>query len=196
MADAADDSDVVAKAVRPVRPLAMPAQPGETMRRLADLHYQRKHDGESRCLSVGRGISLSGEIKSCDKLFIEGIVEADMTNCRIIEIAEGGLFKGSASIEEAEVRGRFEGNLVVRKRLLIKATGQVSGTIHYGQIEIECGGKIFGDIQVQPAGVSKEVTANTRSLSGSRLPDLQAAHHASAPVGFIASASDDRPGIL
>jgi cytoskeletal protein CcmA (bactofilin family) len=66
------------------------------------------------------------------------------------------LFKGSASIEDAEVRGRFEGNLVVRKRLLIKATGRVSGTIRYGQIEIECGGQISGDIQAQPAGESGE----------------------------------------
>jgi cytoskeletal protein CcmA (bactofilin family) len=64
-----------------------------------------------------------------------------------MDIAESGLFKGSASIEEAEVRGRFEGNLTVRKRLLIRATGRVSGTIRYGQIEIECGGQISGDIQ-------------------------------------------------
>jgi hypothetical protein len=41
-------------------------------------------------------------------------------------------------LEEAEIQGRFEGNLVVRKRLLIKASGRVSGTIRYGQIEIEC----------------------------------------------------------
>jgi cytoskeletal protein CcmA (bactofilin family) len=45
------------------------------------------------------------------------------------------------------VRGRFEGNLVVRKRLFIRATGRVSGTIRYGQLEIERGGQISGDIQ-------------------------------------------------
>jgi hypothetical protein len=50
-----------------------------------------------------------------------------MHNCRAIEIAESGLFKGSTSIDEAEIRGRFEGDLIVRNRLLIKATGRVSG---------------------------------------------------------------------
>jgi cytoskeletal protein CcmA (bactofilin family) len=45
-------------------------------------------------------------------------------------------------LQEAEIQGRFEGNLVVRKRLLIKASGRVSGTIRYDQIEIECGGQI------------------------------------------------------
>ena len=103
-----------------------------------------------RKLIVGREISLSGEITSCDRLVVEGSVEANLANCRDIDIAESGLFKGSASIDDAEIRGRFEGTLTVRKRLLIRATGKVTGTVRYGQIEIECGGQISGDIQAQP----------------------------------------------
>ncbi len=110
---------------------------------------QRRNDGDLRKLIVGREISLSGEITSCDKLMVEGSVEANLQNCHDVDIAESGLFKGSATIDEIEVRGRFEGNLIVRKRLLIRATGRVSGTIRYGQIEIECGGQISGDIQAQ-----------------------------------------------
>ena len=157
----------------PVRPLAMPPQTSEParaadpvrpadspLRRPSELTNQSKPNGEMRRLSVGRGITLSGEINSCEKLFIEGSVEADLTNCCDLDIAEGGLFKGSTSIEQAEVSGRFEGNLTVRKRLLIKATGRVSGTIRYGQIEIVCGGQISGDIQAQSAGASSEVTAD------------------------------------
>jgi len=34
-----------------------------------------------------------------------------------------------------------------RYRLLIRATGHVSGTITYGEIEIERGGKVSGVIQ-------------------------------------------------
>ena len=106
-----------------------------------------RNDSDLRKLIVGREISLSGEINSCDKLIVEGSVEANLQNCHDVELAESGLFKGSATIDEIEVRGRFEGNLIVRKRLFIRATGKVSGTIRYGQIEIECGGQISGDIQ-------------------------------------------------
>ena len=143
MADAPDDRELAPKSVRPVGPLPMPPRPGETMRRLGDLTDQPKPHRDGSCLSVGRGITLSGEVNSCDKLFIEGSVDAKLTNCRAIEIAENGLFKGSTTIDEAEIRGRFEGDLVVRNRLLIRATGRVSGTIRYGQIEIECGGQIL-----------------------------------------------------
>jgi hypothetical protein len=85
---------------------------------------------------------------SCDRLIVEGSVEANLANCRDIDIAESGLFKGSASIEEAEIRGRFEGTLTVRKKLFIRSTGKVVGTVRYTQIEIEAGGQLSGDIQV------------------------------------------------
>jgi len=105
----------------------------------------RRPEGDVRKLIV----SLSGEINSCDTLVIEGSVEANLQNCHEVDLAETGLFKGSAVIDEIDVRGRFDGNLTVRKRLLIRSTGRVSGVIRYGQIEIESGGQISGDIQVQ-----------------------------------------------
>src|SRR5437588_6835117 len=107
----------------------------------------RHSETEHRTLIVGREIGLSGEITSCDRLVVEGSVQANLANCREIDIAESGLFKGSASIEEAEIRGRFEGTLTVRKRLFIRATGKVTGTVRYGQIEIECGGQLSGEVK-------------------------------------------------
>jgi cytoskeletal protein CcmA (bactofilin family) len=134
------------------RPQPEPPRPAELAPRPAPpAANQRRNDGDLRKLIVGREISLSGEINSCDKLIVEGSVEANLQNCHDVDIAESGLFKGSATIDDIEVRGRFEGNLIVRKRLLIRATGRVSGTIRYGQIEIECGGQITGDIQAQSA---------------------------------------------
>jgi len=143
----------------------VPIRPPEPIRRPGDPSIQaRRNDGDIRKLTVGREITLSGEITSCDKLIIEGSVEANLNNCRDVEIAESGLFKGTASIEEAEIQGRFEGNLTVRKRLLIKATGRVSGTIRYGQLEVECGGQISGDIQAQPASEHGETISGIVSV--------------------------------
>jgi cytoskeletal protein CcmA (bactofilin family) len=118
----------------------------------AGLHaggMRSKPETELRKLIVGREITLTGEIKSCDRLVVEGSVEANLANCRDMDIAESGCFKGSAAIDDAEIRGRFDGVLTVHKRLLIRATGKVTGTVRYGQLEIECGGQISGDVQVQ-----------------------------------------------
>lgn len=116
--------------------------PGPNARR-----RQTPSDGQGKKLLVGREIKLSGEITACDTLVVEGSVEATLTDSRVIEIAQSGFFKGSADIEIAEIGGRFDGNLIVRQRLLIESTGLVTGTIRYKELEIERGGRISGDVQ-------------------------------------------------
>jgi cytoskeletal protein CcmA (bactofilin family) len=112
----------------------------------------------TRKLVVGRGIVFSGEIKSCDCLVVEGTVKANIADCHDINIADGGLFTGSASVERAEIRGRFEGSLIVSERLLVHATGRVAAEVRYNQIEIERGGEISGNIQAQAAAAQSTTT--------------------------------------
>jgi len=102
---------------------------------------------ESKKLIVGREIRLNGHISACERLIVEGTVEAALTDCRTIEVADAGTFKGSAQVESAEISGRFDGTLTVRERLLIHSTGRVTGTVHYGRIEIEQGGEINGEVK-------------------------------------------------
>jgi cytoskeletal protein CcmA (bactofilin family) len=169
-----------AAAAGPMRPPVLPPRPApESSRSGIDAIPRRmeaapaapiavKREADARKLIVGREISLSGEITSCDRLVVEGSVEANLANCRDIEISESGVFKGSASIEDAEIRGRFEGVLHVRRRLLIRASGRVTGTVRYGQVEIECGGQISGDVQAQPTlnePPASAPTAETRILA-------------------------------
>jgi len=102
---------------------------------------------EGSKLTVGPNIKLKGvEITDCDTLVVEGLVEATMDS-RVIRIAETGAFKGSAEIDFAEIRGLFDGSLTVREKLVIHATGKVTGTIHYGRLVIEEGGQLSGQIE-------------------------------------------------
>jgi cytoskeletal protein CcmA (bactofilin family) len=97
-------------------------------------------------LIVGPDIKLKGvEITDCDTLVVEGRVEASMDS-RVVQISETGVFKGCVSIDVAEIRGRFEGELTARKQLVIHATGRVSGNIRYGKLRIEEGGEVSGQI--------------------------------------------------
>ncbi|PWC41342.1 polymer-forming cytoskeletal protein [Azospirillum sp. TSO22-1] len=106
---------------------------------------------EQRRLIVGRDISLSGEIGSCDVLVVEGTVEAKLRDGRSIEITENGLFKGSVEIDEADIGGRFEGDITVRGRLTVRSTGKITGAIKYGELMVEAGGQLMGDVQVVSA---------------------------------------------
>lgn len=101
----------------------------------------------SRKLIVGSEISLAGEITACDHLVVEGRIEAKIKDCQTIEIAEQGVFKGSAEISDGDIAGRFEGDLSVSGLLRLRASGVVTGTIKYGELQVETGGKLIGTLQ-------------------------------------------------
>lgn len=106
----------------------------------------RNEDAAGSRLIVGPNIKLKGvEIDDCDTLVVEGRVEATMVS-RAIQISEQGSFKGTADIEVAEIRGAYEGELTARGRLVIHATGRVSGKVRYGRLLVQEGGEISGDI--------------------------------------------------
>jgi cytoskeletal protein CcmA (bactofilin family) len=99
-------------------------------------------------LIVGEGIRLSGEISSCDRLVVEGEVEVTLNDTLALEIARSGRFTGGCEVEEADISGIYEGDLTVRKRLFVRGSGKLTGTIRYGELELERGGQIAGNISV------------------------------------------------
>lgn len=113
----------------------------------------------SRKLVVGREISLAGEIKACEKLVVEGRVEADLKDCRMLHIAQSGLYRGGALVQQAEIGGRFEGDLTVTGLLKLQPTGRITGTLRYGEIEIARGGKIAGTVEEIEAGAETAAEA-------------------------------------
>lgn len=137
-----------------------PAPPVAATRRAGEAAFaprrgpEKAEDGEGKKLTVGPGIKLAGEITACEKLLVEGQVEADLSGAKVLEIAEGGLFKGQATVDRAEVSGTFEGTLTVREHLSLRASGRISGEIRYAEIEVERGGRLSGQIGELDAPVS------------------------------------------
>jgi cytoskeletal protein CcmA (bactofilin family) len=99
-------------------------------------------------LVVGPEIKIKGvEISDCDTLVVEGRIEATLDS-RVLEITEHGVFQGTIAVDNAEIHGRFEGELTVRKQLVIHATGKCSGKIRYTKIKVEEGAEIAGEISM------------------------------------------------
>jgi cytoskeletal protein CcmA (bactofilin family) len=117
-------------------------------------------------LTVGREITLNGQISACDRLIVEGRVEADLANCNAVEVLEGGSFKGTAMVETALISGRFEGVLTVRGTLAIHRTGQVDGTVRYGSLEVQAGGAIDGDVKSLAGEGLSAPAPDARSFAG------------------------------
>ena len=137
---------------------------------------------DSRRMFVGRDIMMSGEISTCDQLLVEGTVEARLRESRHLEVTDTGSFKGAAEVDEADISGRFEGELIVHGRLKVRSSGRIDGRIQYGELEVESGGQLIGDIHVAPPGVSPTaaVTRPTAAAEATRLAGFPSVPPASA----------------
>lgn len=106
------------------------------------------HNVPGHTLVVGRDIRLTGEISACQRLIVEGSVEAELTDTLTLEIAETGHFRGSAAVGTCVISGSFDGDLTVSGLLAVRAGGRIGGAIRYGEIEVERGGRITGRADV------------------------------------------------
>lgn len=107
------------------------------------------HDpAERRTLVVGRGISVQGTVQDAERLVVEGIVEATMIHAAELNIAPGGVFKGEAEVDEAEIAGTIDGTLTARGSLMVRGTGRVLGTARCRRLQVEDGGQITGRMEM------------------------------------------------
>jgi cytoskeletal protein CcmA (bactofilin family) len=147
---------------RQTQPVAAPAPaanaaPAPSTETTVEKAAERK---ESK-LVVGHDIKIKGvEISDCDTLVVEGRVEATLDS-RVLEIAEHGNFQGTIAVDQAEIRGRFEGEITVRNKLVIHSTGKVTGKVRYAKIKIEEGAEIMGDVaMLDKQGAALKKVAN------------------------------------
>ena len=101
---------------------------------------------------------------------VEGEVEVTLNDTLALEIARGGRFTGGCEVEEADISGTYEGDLTVRKRLCVRSTGKLTGTIRYSQLELERGGQIAGNVSVINAERDRGSIGATRPVEPSVPP--------------------------
>ena len=141
---------------QPIAPAPVAANTASTP---STTETESKAERKEARLVVGPDIKLKGvEISDCDTLIVEGRVEATLDS-RVLEITPNGVFQGTIAVDNAEIHGRFEGELTVRKTLTIYGAGKVSGKIRYAKIKVEEGAELSGEISMldktASAGVRK-----------------------------------------
>ena len=99
-----------------------PAKLPEAARHPAPVTDKSEERKEAK-LIVGPDIKMKGvEVSDCDTLVVEGRIEATI-DARVLQIAQNGVFSGTVAVDTAEIHGRLEGDLTVRKQLVIHSSG-------------------------------------------------------------------------
>lgn len=172
-------SEDTATAPRPAtQPRTIPAYETRksTVRTLSSGHADSSQTAATPAnLHVGRGLKLEGKIQSCDSLVIEGNVQATIES-ESLTITDTGDVTGEATVGNAEINGKFDGTLTVRGCLTINATGRITGTVNYGELKVEQGGKVSGQIESSDQkGQHPQPISRTGDLPANRLKDAVSA---------------------
>ena len=96
-------------------------------------------------LHIGPGTVLKGDITTCESLVVQGNLNGTV-EASLMLLAQGGVVDGTVNVQTAEIEGTFTGTLTVKGLLAVKGGGQIQGTVRYGELEIERGCQLNGDI--------------------------------------------------
>lgn len=102
--------------------------------------------GDQKVLQISPGISVSGEIKHCDRIVVEGEADVSLEGTKALEISQTGTFRGDTEVEEADIAGKYIGTLTVTGRLIVRKTGLLEGNIRYKELIVETGAIVSGEI--------------------------------------------------
>ena len=97
-------------------------------------------------LIIGEGLFVKGQLDSCKSLFVQGSLETSV-ECEVLKVSDNGELKGHAIVNEADIHGLFDGELSVKGRLTVHANGTVLGKVRYGELRVERGGIVSGDVK-------------------------------------------------
>ena len=106
---------------------------------------KKKVESSKSSLMIGESVTITGMIKAENEVTVQGAIDGDV-ECNHVTINKSGNVKGSIKTNSMIVEGIAEGELNVDELLNIKSEGKVNGKIFYGEIEIEEGGKLSGEI--------------------------------------------------
>ncbi len=88
---------------------------------------------------IGRGTKITGDFISEGDFRIDGMLEGTLkTNGRVI-IGQEGFINGTVECSNADVEGKFSGDLNVSNTLTVKSTANITGNVNVGQISTEPG---------------------------------------------------------
>lgn len=140
---------------------------------------------------------IKGEIRNCRQMEVYGYVEGDVAADNLL-IHPSGQCYGTVKTESAEIRGKLQGDVVVKHLISIRDLGSVSGNVQYGALAMEAGGSLSAEVRNVPptlAGDLDLTVARGRSVAIT-LEDLHAVDPDDDARDLVFTVSNPRNGFV
>ncbi len=88
---------------------------------------------------IAKNSTFKGDIVSDGDFRIDGVLEGTLITKGRVIIGSEGVIKGTVESTNADIEGKFSGDLSVANTLTIKSTANISGDVSIGKLSIEPG---------------------------------------------------------
>jgi len=105
---------------------------------------------------INEGTKLKGDISSNGYFRIDGSIEGNVETPSRVVIGKQGSIIGTLTCENADIEGRFEGNLKVTETLTLRAGAVIDGDVVTGKLAVEPGATINATCTMSGSGKPEE----------------------------------------
>ena len=100
--------------------------------------------------TIGKGLSIKGEITGSESLYIDGKVEGGINlPGNRVTVGRNGHVAANISAREVVILGKVRGNVTATDRVDIRAEGSLGGDVTAARISIEDGAFFKGGIDIR-----------------------------------------------
>ena len=107
---------------------------------------------------IAKNTSIVGDINSEGDFRIDGVLEGTLTTKGRVIVGVDGSIQGKVFCDNADIEGKFSGELKVNKMLTIKSSASISGDVVLGKLSVEPGAAFNASCSMK--GALKELNAN------------------------------------
>ena len=107
---------------------------------------------------LAKNTKIIGDVSSEGDFRIDGTLEGTLTTTGRVIIGVEGAISGKVFCDNADIEGRFSGELKVNKMLTIKASAAIFGDVVLGKLSVEPGATFNASCAMK--GAVKELNTN------------------------------------
>ena len=100
---------------------------------------------DNDCLILGEGVVFTGYISAKGKVHISGVVNGEIHSDELW-VGPSGVITGKINAREMEIHGQLHEDVNCAGQICIQSTGSVNGRLSYGELQINRGGRVAGNM--------------------------------------------------
>lgn len=89
--------------------------------------------------TIGKNTSITGDIVSDGDFRIDGKIDGTIKTSGRVIVGKSGIISGKVECNNADVEGKFSGELIVNSLLTLKASAVITGDVIISKLSVEPG---------------------------------------------------------